>query len=287
MDNAPTQSSVLSTQSSLAQRILALAAHCAPAVPIPLELLRRAMQSPQPPTPNSQLPDAAVHRLVTIGLASYGDEGQALSIHRLVAAYARKQQDEATTVELADTLADVLGSITNAINEGGLPGKMQPLLPHARHATEAAEVRGSEYAAALLNNLGYHFSSIATYDWARALYERALRILEQQPGDIHPNVATLVNNLGTLAHDQGDLQAAHAYLERALRIDEAAFGSDHPKVAIRVNNLGLLAQEQGDLLAARTYLERALRICEQMLGAEHPNTRTARRNLASLPVAGA
>jgi len=92
--------SVAAPVNAQARQILDLAAHCAPGAPIPLELLRRAATDYRPPTTDdddssiqnpkskTQNLDAASHRLVTIGLASYGDEGQALSVHRLVAAFA-------------------------------------------------------------------------------------------------------------------------------------------------------------------------------------------------------
>ena len=78
-----------------------------------------------------------------------------------MAAYARKEQDETSATELADTVALKLRGMTYEIDDGGLPAKMQPLLPHAQHAAEAADARGSEHAATLLNNLGYYFWQIA------------------------------------------------------------------------------------------------------------------------------
>ncbi len=278
-----TQNSELKTQNSLARQILDLAAHCAPAEPIPLELLRRAAENKTEEIAGDNLIGAAIQRLVAIGLARYVGEGQALSVHRLVAAYARRGQDEVAAVSLADVVTDVLGWMTKEIDDAGLPARMLPLLPHAQHAAEAAEARGSQHAATLLNNLGYYFDSIAGYATARGLYERALRIDEATYGPDHPNVAIGVNNLGMVAKAQGDLPAARAHLERALRIDEATFGPDHPNVARDVNNLGMVAKAQGDLPAARALLERALRIFEQKLGSEHPNTQIVRGNLASIP----
>ena len=228
---------------------------------------------------------AAIQRLVAIGLARYAGEGQALSIHRLVAAYAGKRQDQATATELADTVAYSLLWMTEEINDGGLPAKMQPLLPHAQHAAEAADRRGSKHAATLLNNLGCHFNSVAGYDDAHAYLEHALRIDEARFGPDHPDVARDVNNLGLVAQAQGDLAAARALYERALRIFEQQLGDAHPNVATLINNLGSVAQAQGDLPAARSLYERALRIFEQTLGPEHPSTHTVRENLASLPAA--
>jgi hypothetical protein len=76
-DNAiTTQNSELKTQNSLARQILDLAAHCAPAEPIPLDLLRRAAENKEQRTENKtdetagdDLIGAAIQRLVAIGLA--------------------------------------------------------------------------------------------------------------------------------------------------------------------------------------------------------------------------
>ncbi|MFL5807134.1 MAG: FxSxx-COOH system tetratricopeptide repeat protein [Roseiflexaceae bacterium] len=284
-----TQNSELKTQNSLARQLLDLAAHCAPAEPIPLDLLRRAAESKEQRAENQagetagdELTGAAIQRLVAIGLARYAGEGQALSVHRLVAAYARRGQDQAAVAALADVVADVLGWMTKEIDDAGLPARMLPLLPHAQHAAEAAEARGSQHAATLLNNLGYYFKSIAGYAKARALYERALRIDEATFGPDHPEVAIDVNNLGGVAKDQGDLPAARALYQRALQIFEQHLGDTHPNVATPVNNLGLVAQDQGDLPAARTLFERALRIDEATYGPDHPYVAIRVNNLGTV-----
>lgn len=260
---------------ALARRILDIAAYCAPAEPIPLELLRRAMMDDGQPTT-----DVALHRLVMVGLARYANEGRALTIHPLVAAYARRKQVDADSI--ADALTKVLRDISREVGEAGLPAAMLPVLPHARHAADAAEQRGSEYVATLLNNLGYYFKSIADYNTARTLYERALHIDERTFGPDHYRIAMRLNNLGGVAHAQGDLSAARTLLERALRIDEATLGPTHPYVARDVNNLGLVAQQQGDLQAARTLLERAIQIDEQVFGPDHPTVAIRLNNLGEV-----
>ncbi len=279
-----------SSVNRLARRVLDLAAHCAPGEPIPLELLRRAVMDDGPLTaddgstndeeitpPNEESvvrrqssivdPSDAIHRLVTVGLARYADEGRSLTIHRLVAAYARREQ--ADTDSIADALTKVLRDISREVGEAGLPAAMLPVLPHARHAADAAEQRGSEYAATLLNNLGYYFQSIADYNTARTLYECALDIDERTFGPDHYRIAIRLNNLGGVAHALGDFSAAQTLLERALQIDEATLGPNHPYVARDVNNLGLVAQKQGDLQAARTLIEHAIQIDEQVFGPNH------------------
>ena len=257
-----------SSVNRLARRILDVAAHCTPGEPIPLDLLRRAVMDDGQPTtddgptngedtaPRNEESVAgrqssvvsfsdAMHRLVTVGLARYADEGRALTVHRLVAAYARQRQTAADSV--ADALAKTLSGMTYDVNEAGLPAAMLPLLRHARHVADAAEQRGSEHAATLLNNLGSYFDTVADYSTARALYERALRIFEAHFGPDHPKVAIDVNNLGMVAHDQGDLQAARALYARALHIFEDRFGPEHPDTQTVRNNLAaVLAQMDAD-----------------------------------------
>jgi len=94
---------------------------------------------------------------------------------------------------------------------------------------------------------------------ARAAFERAIKILEDNLGTDHPQVATGVNNPGGVLKDLGDLNGARAAYERAIKFWKTS-GTDHPQVATGVNNPGLVMKDQGDLNGARAAFERALKI---------------------------
>jgi tetratricopeptide (TPR) repeat protein len=293
----------------LAKRAFHLLAHCAPAVPLPREVLLRALNGtsalsggrseakpevegrgagttqrgadttqPIPDVSDKQLTDA-LRALSNVGLIEL-DSQLRPATHRLLQEFARLKADDSNAD--AAKMEDAVGEMASEINEAGLPKALEPLREHLRALAERAEARGSENAGRLFNSLGYHLNAIADYAAARAAYERALTISEKVLGADHPNVATLVNNLGSVLQDLGDLPAARAAYERALAIDEKTFGPDHPNVARDVNNLGLVHQALGDLPAARAAYERALTVGEKAFGPDHPNVATDVNNLGSV-----
>jgi len=78
---------------------------------------------------------------------------------------------------------------------------------------------------------------------ARAAYERAIKILEDNLGHRHPQVATGVNNPGLVMKDQGDLNGARAAFERALKIFKKFLPADHPSIKLckRIGFVGSIA----------------------------------------------
>ena len=264
---------------ALARLLLALAAHAAPDVPLPVALLQRTAKTTDDDT------NGAVQRLCAVGLASYTDSGTAMAIHRLVLAYTRTQQNADAATAHADALAVAVIGATYEALESGFPARSLPLLAHARHTADAAEQRGFEHAATLLNNLGGVAQEQADHTAAREYHTRALTIREQALPPGHPDIARSLNNLGAVAQAQGDHAAAREYGTRALAIRELALPPHHPDIASSLNNLGNVAYAQGDHAAAREYFVRALAIYEQALPPHHPHIRLVRRNLAVLDAA--
>ncbi len=114
------------------------------------------------------------------------------------------------------------------------------------------------------------------------MYERALKIHEQQLGGEHPDTATSMNNLAALYHELGRIKEAELLFRRALAIWERALGSEHPNTAISLSWLALSHHQQWQYEQAQPLYERALAIYERALGPGHPNTLNLRRNYASL-----
>ncbi len=255
----------------LAVKIFHLLAHCAPAMPLPREILSIAANVDD----DKKIIDA-LHALSNVGLVTLDDELRPI-IHRLAQEFSRLRA--ATPEDDATQMENVVGNKASEINQAGLPKVMAPFFAHLQALAERAEARGSQKVGALFNDVGYHLQDIANYSAARAAYERALAIDEKIFGAEHPNVAIRVNNLGNVYYAIGDLPAAHAAFERALAIDEKTFGAEHPQVAIFVNNLGMVYKDMGDLPTARVACERALAIDEKTFGAEHPNVAIRINNL--------
>ena len=136
-----------------------------------------------------------------------------------------------------------------------------------------------------LNDLvsaGILLSDGGKFDEAQAMYERALRVQEQELGADHPNTLTTVNNLATVLSDQGKLHEAQAMYERALRGYEKALGPDHPDTLMTLNNLATKLRDQEKLDEAQAMFERVLRGYEKALGPDHLSTLCTVNNLANL-----
>ncbi len=259
--------------------LLSRAAWFAPGEPIPRDLLSASL-GPAEAEPEDGLGfEDALHRLTDLGLVDAQAHG-ALVLHRLLAAFARAEAEDAD--EARSSVEGAVLVAANRLNKDGYPAPLLAWQPHLRAVAENAAAAGSARAGGLHNELGYHLRIIADLAGARAAFERALAIDAAAFGPDQPKVATLVNNLGLVLKDQGDLAGARAAYERALAIDEAAFGPNHPEVATDVNNLGLVLKDQGDLTGARAAYERALAIDEAAFGPDHPEVATDVNNLGSV-----
>ena len=159
--------------------------------------------------------------------------------------------------------------------------------------------------------------SRASMRQAEPLYQRALRIREQQLGPDHPDVAYPLHGLANLYRGAGQvcagratLPASAAHLGAAVRTRLSrwlARGLTHsrtgtrgvgsgatqtvqfldfyiwlpqPDVAYPLHGLANLYREQGKYAQAEPLYQRALRIWEQQLGPEHPETAEIIHDLA-------
>ncbi len=260
----------------LGLKLFHLLAHCAPAAPLPREVLMKAVVEKEKEKERKKELTDALHALADVGLVVLDSDLRPIT-HRLLQEFARLRAP--TPNADAERMEEVVGSMAARINEGGLPRAMEPLALHLQTLAARAEARGSENAGLLFNELGYHLNMIADYPAARAAYDRALAMDEKTFGADHPNAAIRVNNLGMVHQALGDLPAARAAFERALAIWEKALGADRSNVASAVNNLGSVLQDMGDLPAARAAFERALAIDEKTFGSDHPEVATDVNNL--------
>jgi tetratricopeptide (TPR) repeat protein len=261
----------------LAIALLARAAHFAPGETIPRHLLLKTVElDPEPEA--VLLAEDALRRLTDLGLLDVEEAG-ALLLHRLVARFAR---DAGDSEEAQGAVEWALYREAICLNQGGIPGPLLEWQPHLRAVTDAAWERGSEAAAQLCNETGYHLWMVGDFQGAGPYFEWALEIREKVLSSEHPLIAESLNNLGFLLQSHGDLAGARLYIERALAIRRKALGPEHPQTANSLNTLGFLLQRQGDLAGARPYFERALAIREKALGPDHPDTARSLNNLGLL-----
>ena len=75
---------------------------------------------------------------------------------------------------------------------------------------------------------------------ATKLWERAVKIVEEQLGNDHPDVASGLDALAGLYQHQGQYGVAESLFKRALQAREKGLGLDHHARATSLNNLALL-----------------------------------------------
>jgi tetratricopeptide (TPR) repeat protein len=138
------------------------------------------------------------------------------------------------------------------------------------------------YETTLLRDLSSSISDQGDPESARLITEEALKISEEQLGEIHLDTAISLNNLAGLYQNLGRYKEAEPLLLRALEINEVQLGENHLETAYNLNNLASLYRILGRYKEAEPLYLRALKIREEQLGENHPDTANGLNNLAGL-----
>ncbi len=116
----------------------------------------------------------------------------------------------------------------------------------------------------------------------KALYQRALYILEGVFGPNHPAIASCLHGEAEFAYTQGKYAQALKLCKQAVTMRETLFGTEHPDVAQSLALQANIYHAQGKYEEARPLYERAIAIRDQILGREHPDTGKSRESYAAL-----
>jgi tetratricopeptide (TPR) repeat protein len=286
-----------------ARTLLSRAAYLAPGVPIPRDLLLTMPQhggldavveqagkvlqgisalwgaKPAPAPDPERTASRAVSRLIALGLLEQ-HSGSAVSIHRLVAAFAQQSSHDAAMQGRIEQ--EMLAYLIQQQDSAGFVQPLGDRLAHIVSITQAALARDADGAAELANRVGLYMFQNGIYGTARTFFTDGLAFEERAHRADQPMSIFILSNLGTLLRTQGDLTGARTYFERAVTASEQAFGPDKPQTAMALNSMGLLLQAQGDLPGARTYFERAVKIWENTIGPENPTGAGLFNNLGTL-----
>ena len=261
-----------------AQSLLRVLSWLAPQ-PIPLSLFEA-----KPLIAKIAEPREALANLSAYSLARFSDDGDTVTVHRLVQEIARARSSEADRLESLRVALNVLAALVPfAVNDVRTWSVMTPLVPHAETVARHGDEQGiAEPTATLMNQLGQYYQARAQLQSAEPLMRRALAIAESSQGPDHPNVAIRLNNLAGLLRATNRLAETEPLYRRALAIFESSYGLDHPNVASCLNNLAELLRATNRLAEAEPLYRRALAIDEASYGLDHPKVATDLNNLAAL-----
>ena len=250
--------------------------------PVPMFLLDLAV----PGTATEDQHDALAD-LTAVSLAILDPEGERFAVHRLVQDVTRRSLD---VVASPRRLTEALGWVNAAFDSDPYDvrswPRLDPLAPHARSVTHAADQLGIAYPTArLMSQLGSLLKTKSLDAQAEPLYRRALAINEVSIGTDHPEVDANLNNLALLLQDTNRLVEAEPLMRRALAIDEKSFGPEHPDTARALNNLAQLLRATGRLAEAEPLVRRGVAILvdfERKTGHSHPRRDGVFRNYTTL-----
>ena len=280
----------LSAEWSIAANLFGLCAFVAPDN-IPYELLTAGAFAVPNPESGEPIPSALAerrfktirHTLRGFALIAENEAEQTFSLVPDVQAASRELMEPETRLGLLERAVEMGANAFPEITEANAQQILR-LLPHLLFLAEWIDAAHLTSPAArfLLNQTASYLVIQKEYDAARALYERALHILQESEEPAHPDTLLCLYNLAALYRDMGDLDAAEPILLRALHLVETAYGNRHPEVAFSLNTLANLYFQQDRVADAARSLRRALRILEKHFGVDATVAVAMREVLAAL-----
>ena len=203
-------------------------------------------------------------------------ETHTFSLHRLVQVVLREQMSEKEQRHWQQQAINFLNAVFPETHEGRNDygqayEQAGRLLAHtlACIATVSEQMQDRAFGILLRKMADYYQSTIireAQAEQCEAFYQWALRLLQQEVGFEHPEVASLLHGLACLQRTKGKYEQAEYLLQQAVSLRERLLGSDHPQVANSLNWLGTISREQGKYEQAEHVLKRALCSQERIRG---------------------
>lgn len=246
---------------TIAQKLLALIACLAPAIPVGRELIRAVVIPEQSPLDTVLLVEDGLDRLIALGFVR-AETGERVMMHRLVAAYTCMILNHKAEAE--HVVEETIARLLTAVWEKELILRELPFdISHLRYVTDRALKRQDALAASLANYLGRHLTEIQEFAQAEPYLTQALQIRQTLLGE-HIDTAVSLTNMGTLFWKWKSNDAAMPYFEEAYQLCERLLGPIHPRTARSLNNLAVLHYRQGHYETAQTNYEKVLNIYEQL-----------------------
>lgn len=262
---------------SLAVQLLGRAAHMAPGEPIPHSLLCAALRLDPNRSESNLAVEDALDRLASVGLMERSP-GTLPRIHRLVAAYARK---ESWTNEARDAVEDALLAEAERVNKLETPVKLASSQVHLTAVTNAAWNRRDAKTASLCQELGCHLFYFECFAEADPYLLQALQIRNDLFGLENKDAIRSVRLLAMNRSGVGDSEEALILIQEALDLSKKTLGAESLEAAKALGGLGFLNYGT-NTPEASSYYEQALAIHQKLGYPDRPAAATILNNLGSL-----
>ena len=234
--------------------------------------------------------DQALERLNERSLLGFSLDGQAVSVHCLVARVVRgwlaRRGRLATACRAAASALEgsavALAKPRDHAAVREMLGQVTALLENAGASTDDAD----EKLARMLMRLRFlaldHLIELGdSMPRAIAIGEPLIADLERLLGASHPDTLNARNSLAAAYQDAGRVAEAIQLFEQTLAGRERLLGPDDPDTMRSRNDLARAYREAGRVADAVPLVEQTLAARERLFGADHPSTLASRNNLAS------
>ena len=234
--------------------------------------------------------DQALERLNERSLLGFSLNGQAVSVHRLVARVVRswlaRRGRLATAFRAAATaLGDSAAALAKPQDHAAVRemlGQVTALLENAGSSTDDADEKLAKMLMRLRFLALHHLTELGdNMPRAIAIGEPLTADLERLLGASHPDTLDARNSLATAYADAGRVAEAIQLFKQTLAGRERLLGPDDPDTVRSRNDLARAYRAAGRVADAVPLVEQILATRERLFGADHPSTLASRNNLAS------
>ncbi len=241
-----------------------------------------------------------VEGLVDYALLSWEEEGQTLSMHRLLQTVLRAEHEQAFSVSQQQAYWEKWLNLfleefqvewwwsnyreTLRYHEQ-LVAHGEQVLEYLKKHQGISEARWTEQLAGLKYYFGENYYATGQFTKARHYWEQALTMRRAAHGErAHPAVAVSLHNLGRTYQALDELARAKDYLAQSLAMCRKLYGERaHPDVAASLHSLGHVYQALGEWARAKDYYEQSLMMYRELHGERaHPDVATLLNNLGMM-----
>ncbi len=208
--------------------------------------------------------EAEVLHWLTRATAEAGDAREAEALLLQAIELASAARDDHLAAEGWVSLLGIVGVQQGRYRDALLMGRLASAQVHRAGDQPFQRVR-------LLAVQGQLQAEMDLFDQASASFDEAHRILQEQLGTEHPEVAGILEGMGWLAIGQAEYDRAEELFQRALEVRTHTMGPEHPKLAVPLDGIGKARFRAGRYDPAWQAAERALELRRTALGPDHPS----------------